>query len=430
MTYFWSLVLLYKYFGHTLNNRKEEILNSYYKIVLNSTLAPLENMLRKLPISQEKEPTSIKINKSDIEVCYKTQCIKNNLLELTANIDFNIPEYLYYKLDINREFLSSNTKISNYNLEKSHFINNHNQLTISLALDNKYWDTLRYEVAKPFIVIALLSTITLGLIFLLNKLSINTIKGYYDLLFRKNYDTKLEKIEANHKKELANIESQLKKRIWGLEYIRKKDAELNYLFFFEANQAALITREIGSKDSTKYHHSPLCSIILYKEREEEEKIHVESLLQIFSNRFSELGNNISVSITSSESTINFSSKAFLYQIVYSILSYIIFILEEQSNTTRYILNYTLQCKNNLSLLFEFDGIELNNKDDLLKYENKFFQKHANPFILSIAQIFKLLQNSNYSCRVGRNNFNYIEISKKELTTKPLTNNVIKLPLGI
>ena len=207
VTYFCSLVLLYKYFNHTLNNRKEEILNDYYRIVLNSTLAPLENMLRKLPINQEKEHTSIKINKSDIEVCYKTKCIKNNLLELTASIDLNLPEHLYYKLEINREFLSSNTKINKYNLEKSHFINSYNQLTISLALDNKYWGKLRYEVAKPFLVIALLSTISLALIFLLNKLSINMTKNYYDLLFRKNYAAELEIIEANYKKELANVET-------------------------------------------------------------------------------------------------------------------------------------------------------------------------------------------------------------------------------
>ena len=72
-----------------------------------------------MPSDQAGKNTVIVINQSDIKSCYKNQCIKSNLFEFASVFDKYIPNYIHYKIDINKQVLHRDRKISSYELERS-----------------------------------------------------------------------------------------------------------------------------------------------------------------------------------------------------------------------------------------------------------------------------------------------------------------------
>ena len=62
------------------------------------------------------------------------------------------------------------------------------------------------------------------------------------------------------------------------------------------------------------------SVILFYNQRKQEIVKTKNLIEIFSNRFANSEDNISILITSSEQDIKFASKEALYQIIYSIIN--------------------------------------------------------------------------------------------------------------
>jgi len=106
--YFSVITISYTYYDDEFKNRKNEILNEYYKIIFNHSLIKLSHLLQKLPLDQSGINTIISVDQSDILSCYKQQCIRSNLFEFTSTIDKYIPNFIYYSpscrlIDIARE---------------------------------------------------------------------------------------------------------------------------------------------------------------------------------------------------------------------------------------------------------------------------------------------------------------------------------------
>ena len=437
LVYFTIIIIGYNYYSDSLVSRKNDILNDYYKIILNHNLVKLDYLLQKSAMDKIGVNTTINIDKSDVKICDKQKCININLFELASTIDKHIPNFVYYKVEINKITLHYNNKIPNYELDKTYSINDYNQISIGVSIDINYWNKIKKQVAQPLIYTILLSSLFLALLILSNKLLSKYIRKHYYSYYKNHYDLELKKIEVEYQDTLIAKENLLMKKIWDLEFHRAKDVEFNYLFSMEANKLAMIIKKTAhlnmdiNQNTAHTLPSLPCSIILYYTKDEQEKINIRSLIEIFSNRFAESEDNISVLITSSEKNLQFVSKASLYQIIYSIISYIIFIIKEQSCNHKHNIKLNIQSnKENISFVFEYDGFPLSSEEDVLRLSNKFFEKHANPFLLSLNQIFNILRNNNFDCNVSYTHCNLIEITKN-ISEKYFNNtksNIIQLPI--
>ena len=66
-----TLTIIYVHLNNEYRNRKEEILNEYHKIIFNHSFNKLSDLLRQLPADSTNTGSSISIDRSDIQSCYK-----------------------------------------------------------------------------------------------------------------------------------------------------------------------------------------------------------------------------------------------------------------------------------------------------------------------------------------------------------------------
>ena len=418
-----TLAIIYFHLNNEYRNRKEEILSGYHKIIFNHSFNKLNDLLRQLPYDSTGTGSSISIDRSDIQSCYKQQCVKNNLFEFASIFNKYIPEFISYKIEVNKQLLHRNNKVDDYELEKTNYINNHNQLSISLSANSKYWDSIRYQTFRPFFI----TFITLSLIVILFVISIGLIEKRMKNLYKSYYEAQQKSFEETYKTELTLKEDKLMKKIWNLEYSITKEAEFNYLFSREANKLAMIIQEMENTDFNHKNKFLPYTIPLYRKTTELENIDTAELAEIFTSRFSEIKDNILLNIQSFAPHIKFASKAALYQIIYSVISYITLILSEQYNDKHEIRLIIKSNNKAVQLLFEYGGSPITEEQDLFKMANIFFKKHANPFLLNVNQIFSILRDDGFDCNVKNNRCNIIEIIQKQQTVCDQTdNNIIEL----
>jgi len=403
-----TLTIIYIHLNIEYRNRKEEILSEYHKIIFNHSFNKLSDLLKQLPPDSTSTGSSISIDRSDIQSCYKQQCIKNNLFEFASIFNRYIPEFISYKIEVNKQLLHRNNKVDDYELEKTDYINNHNQLSISLSASSKYWDSIRHQTFRPFFV----TFISLSLVSILFVISIGLVEKPIKKQYKCYYEAQQKNFEETYKTELTLKEDKLMKKIWNLEYSITKEAELNYLFSREANKLAMIIQEIENTDFNHKNKFLPYTIPLYRKTNELENIDTTELAEIFTSRFSEIKDNIFVNIQSFEPYIQFASKAALYQIIYSIISYITFILSDQYNDKHEVRLIIKSNKKVVELLFEYGGSPITGEKELFKMANIFFKKHANPFLLNINQVFSILKDNGFDCNVKNNRHNIIEIVQK------------------
>jgi len=424
------IIISFYYCNRQVEERKSEILKEYYAIILNHSLIKIDSLLQQLPLDQKGLNTNISIDKTDIQNCYKKQCIKCNIFEFSSTIDKCIPHFIFYKVEINKQLLYSNYKISDYELEKIFYINDYNQLAISLSIDVDHWNKIKIKIIRSHLFTIISSTIFLLLFIVSNKLLNKYIKRFYFLYYKNHYNLDIKKITTDYQHELKNKEDLLMKKIWDLEYSYEKEAELNCLFSQEVHKISVNMKNtiyINFSNQNRFSHY---TIPLYWGNEKLENINIKNLIEIFSGIFSKSTDNISFVITGSEQTVDFISRVALYQIIYSIISYIIFILKEQSYTFQYSIRMNIASKKSIRLLIEYDGVQLNNEEDVRRFSNKFFKKRGNPFLLSINQVFSILRADKFNCTLGHNGRNFIEISKIICTTSftKTKSNIMKFPI--
>ena len=87
----------------------------------------------------------------------------------------------------------------------------------------------------------------------------------------------------------------------------------------------------------------------------------------------------------------------MYQILYSIFNYLAFCFEKTKN-----LENTAEVKCYIgqeSLKFECKGFSILQGDEGNMQTNQFFKNHANVFILSLEQIFSILEQLKFKCMI-------------------------------
>jgi len=420
--------ILYNQYNRETEARKNNLLQSYYQMILNHSTIKLDDALSKMHINGHNQDIEIQIKQSDIIVCNSTQCKKENLFDFSSALDKYIPDYIYYKIDINNQLLHRNSKLDNYHLIYHNHIDRKNRLSISISLGSQYIEKLKDEIAKPFISLMILASLIMMLFVTTQILIVKYLNRLYQKKYKNHYLFKLNKATDGYKKALNVQEDSLMKKIWDLEYSNRKDKEFNHLFSKKANQLAMYTYDQANPDVQMNDIKEMpCSIILHHSDSKWECIDTKVLVKSFSDRFVNSEENISISIYSIEQSVRFVSKEFLYQIIYSIINCIIFILQQQPNTNKYKISIEISKKEgSLRLLCSYNGISINNEKDLIKFSSQFLANNANPFCVGINQIFHILKKDNFECIVEHDNLNYVKIVEKlETQNKEEEDNIIQ-----
>lgn len=357
---------------------KNELLNTNSSKLRKLTIEELANVYHQLATTTDNNEVRSIISNYTIDACYKEKCKSFNLLKFGSILDRIIPEYIFYKIKLNESLIYSNTKLPSYEIENSHLLNEQTILTIGLSISEVFWQKKQLEIRKPYKNIFIASLVFIALNGMLFK---------YLLRF---YGTK---IYQYYKKVFSSQEEVLLNKIWSQEYKRKKELELNYLFIKKANKLILSNEEMTGSESSILNLP--CNISLYQ-KDHSEKVSIIELKCFFSEIFN-LEKNISISLVSQNDTIDFQSKELLYQILHSIFNYIVFCFEKTKN-----LENTAEVKCYIgqeSLKFECKGFSILQGDEGNIQTNQFFKNHANVFILSLEQIFSILEQLKFKCMI-------------------------------
>ncbi|MDP5021295.1 MAG: hypothetical protein NWP91_06160 [Rickettsiaceae bacterium] len=429
------IIFLYQSYQDKAEIQKATILHDYYKKISEVSVKKINSLTQQISSNIQNNNISIKANNNDLEVC-DNKCINYNLFRFGASIDQYIPEFIYYKIELNNKFLYSNAKYQNYQIEKIYHLNDYNQFNISVAIDKIHLSKVNKETRKPFWIILFFTLGNILLLYIIAIFFFNNFDKEYKGHYQKKYKEDLRQLKLSHSKELRNSKDYLMNKIWNLNFHKQKDLEINCLLAKEANKLSITDGNLNDqdallKDSRLQNSSDKipCSIILYQENKLEE-INVAQLIDLFKDRFNQENDNILVKITGKAKVVYFSSKAALYQIIYSVISYLIFIINKQSPATQQ--NITLIVDNTTkttNLYFEYDGFPVVEEKELFKMSNYFFKTHANPFLLNINQVFNILRINGFNCNVSYNVCNTIVILQKEADKNQLIkrrDNVIHL----
>jgi hypothetical protein len=163
MVYIAVTSTLYNQYNRETEARKNNLLQVYYQMILNHSAIKLDDALSKMHINGHNQDIEIQIKQSDIIVCNSTQCKKENLFDFSSALDKYIPDYIYYKIDINNQLLHRNSKLDNYHLIYHNHIDRKNRLSISISLGSQYIEKLKDEIAKPFISLMILASLIMML---------------------------------------------------------------------------------------------------------------------------------------------------------------------------------------------------------------------------------------------------------------------------
>lgn len=411
------IVLLNEYYNEQARLKKAQILQDYHKKITNTVVNKMILLVQKSSANLYDESVTIDSNISDLEVCNnKTKCVKYSLFRLGSLLDRNIPEYIDYKVELNKKFIYSSTKIQNYQLEKVSHLNKTNQLNVSLALNEAFWNNTYSEIRRPFWIICSFIITNIFLTYYVFKTLRRKLNDKHSLYYHNKYLEKLELIKLEHDSKLTEATSILMKKIWDSNFNRQKDLELNCIFAHEANRIALLadnTLRDGDNKLSERDALP-CSIVLYNEIQTE-KINIAKLITILGDRFAQEDDSILIELSSNMKFVNFSSEAALCQIIYSLISYITFLLTKQGNgSIKRNIKLTIDhIEERLQLYIKYEGFPVRDEQELLRMTNIFFKTHANLFILNVEQIFSILRKNGYECNVIHSELNSIEIKQKK-----------------
>lgn len=111
------IMLLYQSYQDKAEIEKAQILQDYYNKIVKISTDKINSLTGQLLYNLQSQNISININNGDLEVC-SDKCVNYNLFRFEALIDQHIPEFIYYKIELNKKFLYSNTKVQSYLIEK------------------------------------------------------------------------------------------------------------------------------------------------------------------------------------------------------------------------------------------------------------------------------------------------------------------------
>lgn len=406
-------LLLFYYYNEKVKNTKSLFLSDNYELILETGLNRFRYLTSKSNI--DLQSSHISLNDGYIEFCENKKCLDYNLHKFQSLLEKSIPNFNNFKIDLNNNILYSNSVSENYEIEKIYYLNQDNKLVISLSIDDKYWNQTAQDIREPFwIIISFISFSFIVICYLYRVLSIKLEQEYQD----------------KHDDAVRNCEKKWITKLWNIEFNKVQDVEINYFFSQEAAKIKFLNENIlfAQYDNvinfkkSQLEEKSYYSISLYNLTHKEE-VSIRKLIKIFTSRFEKENDNISFNIFCSEKHIYFSSVAAFYQVIYSVIIYLFFIIKKQYCNGKHEINlFISNVSGKLFLNFSYSGMPIEKEKDLFRMSNEFIKTHANPFILNIEQVFKLLKLNGFNCKIGYDKSNNIEVSEKVIRKNKIVKN--------
>ncbi|MDX1916431.1 MAG: hypothetical protein SFT68_00395 [Rickettsiaceae bacterium] len=428
---------IYAHYNQKAITEKEKLVDHYYDKLIEIATSNIHDLLLTFSSNPEIKDIRILLKNYNMELCSEETCVNYDLFKFGLLINSYIPKYIHYKLALNDHPIYSNYHEYQYKIDKYYNISNNIRFRVNIDVDHLFWKQKEMEIKKPFWDIFLFITTLLIVVCLVYRMLISNVSNYWKSYYQQKHEQILCDITSKYNKEFQALEDSILQKQWDLDFAKKKDLEINYLFAQEANQIAYIEGikdgKISALDDYNYQNiadKVPCSIILLKQGEKE-ILDIAQIKKMFEQRFSTEEEKLIVNTTDYLKVVEFSSLASFYQIIYSITSYLFFILKSGNKHGNKEVKLTIDLVNKKLLLrFEFDLIEGEGEEILLQSANKFFKTHANPFLLDINQIKNLLQVNGFDFNIDilddrRNILEIIEQKKDEVSTED-DNKVISL----
>ena len=394
---------LYKYYSREFYNKKTQILTEYTNKVAEIVLDNINLLSNKTGAGLSD--ISIILDYYKIQIYTDSGVSSYSNIGLGTKVDNYIPKDVFYKIEINKHFIYSNTNNKNYQIKKSYNINKSNHLDVSLGLSNLA--KLESDIMKPFWSIMAYFIFNILVIYTILNLIIKLLKKKYSNYYNDYYERKISSLISVYESTLQETENSFMKKIWNLDFQKQKDLEFNCLFAKMANQISLGSDKTKMSRLNNSINQIPCSIVLYQEGELEE-INITEMVELLLDRFADYEDKINIQIINKTQVVYFSSKAAIYQIMYSIINYLFYILKRQK--AEGVMMLTIEDN---GFKFEYDGFMISNEKELAKVGNNFFSTHANTFFLSITQALKVLKDSGYVYSFDYNQRNVINILQQE-----------------
>lgn len=426
------ITFLHNHYLKKTESKKSQLLNQHFEKIINISNNKIDDIILKFPNNNYKK--NINISNHSIVICVENKCENYDLFKFGALLNSYIPSYIHYKVELNEHLLYSNQKMQSYELEKKSHRKDDLQLNVCLSIDPSYWQQVEKEIKEPFWELSILiisnQVLLCLLYFALKAQVIKVFKSHY----QKEYQNKSEILENNYNSSLKTLETTFMNKMWDYDFIKQKDLEINYLLAQKALEIGFLDQNEVNEHSAKYLHinSP-CSIILY-ERNAREEINIAKLRTLFCERFSTDEEKVFILYPNGLTKIYFSSQAAFFQVLYSIISYLFFIMKKYSPAAIHEIYINIDVKDGkLQLRFEYEGGSIETEDDLFKLSSAFFKSHVNPYLLNIKQVCYLLRENNFDFNITANKSNIIDIiedNKSKMHNREKEDNIISIKSAI
>ncbi len=199
-------ITLYRYYSNKAEIEKTRILQGYYKQILKISTNKLIDVAARLSISLQDQNLVINNNSNNVDICGSKKCIRYDLYKLKALLDFNIPEFIYYRIKLNGKSLCSNAKFQNYEIDSVYQINKDYFLNISLIADNAFLQQLESNIKKPLWIFVISFPIIILLLYILSNAFKSVFNKIYLMNYQNKYGAELKQLETEYQNKLQSAE--------------------------------------------------------------------------------------------------------------------------------------------------------------------------------------------------------------------------------
>ena len=432
------IIYLYHYYSVKATEAKQSLLSQYHEKVLTLTENKIKLLYADLSANSD-DKTTISVQNHNLVLCANARCAHYNLFKLESSIKQILPDFINCRIELDENLIYSNAQTTSYQVEAARNLVKHLKINVGISISDTYWGEQERLIWQPFWIVLGCAICNILILLLLYGGFHYFLTKKYEQRYLDKYQSELSEAKVGYEKELKDKDTYFMQKVWDSNFNKQKDLELNYLFTQAANKIAFdngLYEEFenidGYKTNDAFRGGMPCSIILYQGGNRE-PVNISKLAEAFTGRFSNEAENISCTVTNSIKTHHFSSEAALYQIIYSCISYLFYILRQQLPKSQYSIRLYIDKNDDekLVLKFIFDGAAFNLEEDLLKMSHPFFKSHSNPFILDLNQVFSVLRSQGFSCSISSDGkLNTIEIVEGDMDDRHYTgdapNNIILL----
>ncbi len=184
-------LVLYKHYLNKIETERSIILQQYYDKVVSVSIEKLNSISRKILANIKDQDVMLVNDVRDIRIC-RDRCIDYSIFRLGNVIDKHIPEFIHFKIELNKNLLYSNFRENSYQLEKVYHINSGHQFVIGISIDKVFGEKLASDITQPFWTISYIIFASSTLVYFLYGLLIKCLLRSYRLDYQLNSQLEIE----------------------------------------------------------------------------------------------------------------------------------------------------------------------------------------------------------------------------------------------